>query len=89
MLRQGFDPNSADYDGRTGLMLAAVNGHGGVARQLLAAKADVGILDNFGTSALLEACHKGHDAMIDLLVEHGGRCAWVHGHVRVSCKLWI
>lgn len=27
MLNQGMSPNAADYDGRTGLMLAAASGH--------------------------------------------------------------
>jgi hypothetical protein len=27
MLRQGLSPDTADYDGRTGLMLAAARGH--------------------------------------------------------------
>ena len=30
MLEQGFDSNSADYDGRTALMLSAGKGHTGV-----------------------------------------------------------
>ena len=73
MLQQGFDPNSADYDARTALMLAAVNGRLGIVRQLIAAGADVTAVDNFGVCALLEACHRGNDEIIDLLVCKGAR----------------
>lgn len=41
MLQQGFHPDSADYDGRTALMLACVRGHRDVVDLLLGAgKAD-------------------------------------------------
>jgi len=49
MLQQGCDINCFDYDGRTGLMLAASKGH------LLAV----------GTTALLEAVKAGHDDVIE------------------------
>jgi ankyrin repeat protein len=35
MLNQGMNPNSSDYDGRTGLMLASSGGHEAVVRLLL------------------------------------------------------
>jgi hypothetical protein len=37
MLQQGFNPDSADYDGRTALMLACVRGHRDVVDLLLSA----------------------------------------------------
>lgn len=37
MLQQGFNPDSCDYDGRTGLMLACVRGHRDVVELLLSA----------------------------------------------------
>ena len=77
MLQQAFDPNSADYDARTALMLAAVNGRPGIVRQLIAAGADVTAVDNFGACALLEACHRGNDEIIDLLVARGARSVCV------------
>jgi ankyrin repeat protein len=40
MLQQGMDVDSADYDGRTALMLACVKGHREVAVLLLGAGAD-------------------------------------------------
>lgn len=40
---------------------------------LLEAGARPEMTDNFGSSALLEACTYGHDATIDILVQHGAR----------------
>jgi ankyrin repeat protein len=37
MLQQGFNVDSSDYDGRTGLMLACVKGHKEAVDLLLAA----------------------------------------------------
>lgn len=58
MLQQGHDAQACDYDGRTGVMLAAAGGHHGVIRILLAARADVNAVDNTGRTALDEACSK-------------------------------
>jgi ankyrin repeat protein len=41
MLQQGFNPDSADYDGRTALMLACVRGHRDVVDLLLSAGEDL------------------------------------------------
>ncbi|WIA34734.1 hypothetical protein OEZ86_013043 [Tetradesmus obliquus] len=67
MLQQGFNPDSADYDGRTALMLACVRGHRDVVDLLLSAGADAKLDDNLGRSALLEACYHGHDCNLPLL----------------------
>ncbi len=49
MLRQGHDPNCADYDGRTALMLCAASGHVSVAEVLLAVNAHVNVQDKLGS----------------------------------------
>jgi ankyrin repeat protein len=64
MLQQGCQVNCCDYDGRTGLMLAAGKGNTPVVKQLLLAGAVVNASDNMGGSALLEACKGGHDDTI-------------------------
>ncbi|KXZ44423.1 hypothetical protein GPECTOR_68g396 [Gonium pectorale] len=71
MLNQGMSANSADYDGRTGLMLAAAAGHESVVRLLLDHGAKADQLDSFGNSALSEACKEGNDKVIDLLLGYG------------------
>jgi ankyrin repeat protein len=45
MLQQGLPPDSADYDGRTALMLAAGHGHLEAVKLLLAAGADASRMD--------------------------------------------
>ncbi|KAG2444346.1 hypothetical protein HXX76_001102 [Chlamydomonas incerta] len=72
MLSQGMSPNAADYDGRTGLMLAAVGGHEAVVRLLLDSGAKSDQLDAFGNSAMAEAVKNSHDDVIDLLLSYGG-----------------
>jgi ankyrin repeat protein len=64
MLQQGWDVNAADYDSRTGLMLAASHGHEQIVRQLLQAGASVNLMDKLGSTALLEAAKAGHDEII-------------------------
>ncbi|CAL8465533.1 g5069 [Coccomyxa elongata] len=71
MLHQGFAPDSADYDGRTGLMLASAKGHADVAVALISAGADVAAKDNLNRNALMEACIHGHTQIIELLRRQG------------------
>ncbi|KAL6748583.1 ankyrin repeat-containing domain protein [Haematococcus lacustris] len=47
-LSGGMSPNAADYDKRTGLMLACHEGHTGLVRMLLEAGADPQLKDSFG-----------------------------------------
>lgn len=71
MLHQGFAPDSADYDSRTALMLAAVKGHADVAVALISAGADVSAKDNLNRNALMEACIHGHADIVELLRRQG------------------
>jgi hypothetical protein len=61
MLQQGADVNACDYDGRSGLMLAASKGFSACVTQLLAAGAAANAQDVMGGCALLEAVKAGHD----------------------------
>ena len=71
MCDQGFDPNNADYDTRTALMVAAVKGNDDVVKMLLADyNADPNIVDVHGTTALFEAVKNGHEGTMAILLQH-------------------
>jgi len=55
LLRFGLSPHCSDYDGRTGLHLAAAAGRCEVLQVLLAGGATPSPLDHFGRTPLLEA----------------------------------
>ena len=73
MIQYGFDVNKADYDNRTALMLAVVGGHSAAVNTLLGAGADANVQDNMGSNALVEACRRGHEGLIRLLVDNGAK----------------
>ena len=52
-------------------MLATVAGHIDLVKALLEAGAQPSIKDNFGGSALLEACKHGHDDIVAVLRDAG------------------
>ena len=63
-LHAGVDPNAADYDRRTCLMLAAAGGSLGICRLLIERGADRSAKDRWGHTALDEARYHGHDGVI-------------------------
>ncbi|GFR43530.1 hypothetical protein Agub_g4626 [Astrephomene gubernaculifera] len=71
MLKQGISANTADYDGRTALMLAAAKGFDGAVQLLLDSGADKDKVDAFGISALAEAAKNAHDSIIELMLSYG------------------
>ena len=71
LLERHCPPDSADYDNRTGLMLASVKGHVDIAQTLLKYGANPERKDNFGSTAYSEATKNGHDAIITLLKASG------------------
>ena len=56
----------------TALILAAGTGHMGVAALLIAKGADVNARDASGATALTVASRAGHQALVELLRQHGG-----------------
>jgi ankyrin repeat protein/CRP-like cAMP-binding protein len=71
MCDQGFDPNNADYDSRTALMVAAMKGNTDIVTALILENgANPNLLDAHGTSALYEAAKNGHDATMAELLKH-------------------
>lgn len=65
MLQQGCSVSCCDYDGRSGLVLAAGKGHSLAVKVLLLSAADVNAQDVMGSNALLEAVKAGHDEVIE------------------------
>ncbi|XP_074579578.1 potassium channel KOR2-like [Curcuma longa] len=72
LINGGADPNTANYDGRTALHMAAGRGHEQVVKFLIKRGVDVNCIDKFGNSPLLEALKAGHELVAAVLVENGG-----------------
>jgi ankyrin repeat protein len=71
MCDQGFDPNIADYDQRTALMVAAMKGNTETVEKIIDYQANPNLVDIHGTSALYEATRNGHEATMDVLLKNG------------------
>lgn len=70
LLKRKVKVDSHDSLGRTALMVAALQGHAGIAAALLDAGAQVGLADSRGTTALMEATRSGSEAVLKLIAEH-------------------
>ena len=66
-LEAGLDPNLANQNGWTLLMLAAVEGHVAIGRLLIEKGADLNARNNKHDTALTLATHRGHQLFADLL----------------------
>lgn len=73
MCEQGFDPNSADYDSRTALMVASMKGNVEAVKTILEYHANPNLVDMHGSSALYEAARNGHEETAEVLLQHGGK----------------
>jgi ankyrin repeat protein len=69
-LETGLDPNLANHNGWTLLMLAAVEGDAPIGRALLEHGANPALTNNKSETALDLATHRGFQVFIDLLNEH-------------------
>ncbi|MGD0648907.1 MAG: ankyrin repeat domain-containing protein [Acidobacteriaceae bacterium] len=71
-LEQSLDPNLANQNGWTLLMLAAVEGNVPVGRLLIEKGAAINARNNKEDTALTLATHRGFAAFVDLLTLSGG-----------------
>jgi len=67
------DPNSHDYDNRTGLMLAACGGHLALVKLFHERGADLNFQDRWGNTAMDEAAKNHHDDICNFLTEKGAK----------------
>lgn len=80
MCENGFDPNNADYDKRTALMVASMKGNLDVVELLLTQPGTrINETDMHDLSALLEAARNGHEAVMELLIQHGATLSMPEG----------
>jgi ankyrin repeat protein len=70
-LDTGLDPNLANQNGWTLLMLAAVEGDIPIGRLLIEKGAGINARNNKEDSALTLATHRGHKLFVDLLILNG------------------
>jgi ankyrin repeat protein len=71
-LDNGLDPNLANQNGWTLLMLAAVEGDLPIGRLLIEKGGNAALLNNKDETALTLAAHRGFTLFADFLSEHSG-----------------
>lgn len=73
MVASGVDLNAGDYDGRTGLHLAASEGQYDIVAYLVAKKVNVNPVDRMGGTPIADAKRGNHKTVIEFLEKHGGK----------------
>jgi len=71
LLRRGFDVDERDEAGLMPLSLAIICGFGSIVRELISSGADTRFVAPCGTNLLCIAVSKGHNDIVDILLEDG------------------
>jgi glutaminase len=69
----GVDLNEGEYDRRTGLHLAASEGHLDAVKFFIEKNVDINPKDRWGGTPFADAKREGHKDVLELLRKHGGR----------------
>ena len=69
----GVDLNEAEYDGRTGIHLAASEGHYEAVKFFIEKRVDINPKDRWGGTPFADAKREKHKDVLTLLKKHGGR----------------
>jgi hypothetical protein len=75
LLDRGLEPDSADSNGNTALMIASRLGHKDLVALLVSRKASVSRRSSFGDTAINYAALSGHLEIVKLLADHGAELA--------------
>ena len=84
LLNAGVDPNSADANGYTPLMIAALRGADKVVQTLLDAHANVNALDKDGSTALSMAIQRRHSTTVGILLNEGADVTFKYADKRTA-----
>ncbi|MBI4894951.1 MAG: ankyrin repeat domain-containing protein [Candidatus Aenigmarchaeota archaeon] len=69
----GIDLNAADYDGRTGLHLAASEGNLNIVTFLVKKNVNINPKDRWGFTPLIDAKRGNHKKIIEFFEKNGGK----------------
>ena len=73
LVASGVDLNEGDYDGRTGIHLAASEGQEDVVKFFIAKGVNINPKDRWGGTPLADAKRGNHAKVVALLEKHGGK----------------
>ena len=86
LLECGVSPDSADYDGRTSLHLAASTGNMHVVKALIEHSSNINFQDRWGGTALADAVREGHTAVAKELFTKGGSLKYDQARALVTTR---
>lgn len=87
-LKQGYQTDTSDPEGRTALMYAAYNGQTNIVQKLIEAGADVNHQDNTGSTALMLGASGSSTETLKLLLDAGARINVADSNEHFTALMW-